>query len=241
MSSERTPRWLLALGGAGVGVVGAVGVVLALTGGDEERPPQPSPGSLVRDEARPVAVRAGDLDGDGFDEVVISSVSEVPNELGLSTPYLEVFDVRDGRWSRVFDATGTAPPGAGAPGEMLISEDEGFVSQSVQSLELVDFARDGRPEIVAGIANAGATAGPLELWILSMGDGGVLTTELYEATARGGEVEVVGDRLRFEFAVYRTRDPGCCPSRVATQTIGWEPETGEVEVLEQVRVPTGGE
>jgi len=111
----------------------------------------------------------------------------------------------------------------------------------VQSLELVDFAGDGRPEIVAGIANAGATAGPLELWILSMGDGGLLTTELYEATARGGEVEVVGDRLRFEFAVYRKGDPGCCPSLVATQTIGWEPETGGVEVLEQVRVPTGGE
>lgn len=239
VSSKRFPDWLRGLIGAGLVLAVAVGAVLSLADRGEEPPFQPTPGSLVREGAYPVAVHAGDLDGDGFGELVIASVSEAPNELGLPTPYLEVFDVNDGRWARAFDATGHAPPGADAPGEMLVSGDEGFVSQSVQSLELVDFAVDGRPEIVVGIANAGATAGPLELWILSMSGDGVLTTEFYVATARGGDVEIEGDRLRLEFAVYRKRDPGCCPSLTATQTIGWNPVTGRIEVLEQVRIPTG--
>jgi hypothetical protein len=82
-----------------------------------------------------------------------------------------------------------------------------------------------------GIANFGASAGPLELWVVSMADGGRLATELYRATARGGEIVVQGDRLRFEYGMYRRQDPGCCPSVRAVETIGRNPETGAIEVL----------
>ena len=215
-------------------VGGAVLAVLAASctgdGGRSGGPPAPSPDRLVRAGATPVDTLAADLDGDGSEEIVIASVSGEPGDLGIATPFLEVFDVREGRWTRVFDATGSAPPGAGAPPAML-SDDEGFVGQSVQALDAVDFAGDGRPELVAGIANFGASAGPFELWVVSMDDDGRLATSLYRATARGGEVGVEGDRLRFEFGVYRRRDPGCCPSRFAVEIIGWDPEEGRIEVL----------
>lgn len=215
-------------------VGGAVLAVLAAVctgdGGRPGAPPAPPPDRLVRPGATPVDTLAADLDGDGSDEIVISSISDEADDLGIATPFLEVFDVREGRWTRVFDATGSAPPGAGAPPAML-SDDEGFVGQSVQALDAVDFAGDGRPELVAGIANFGASAGPFELWVVSMDDDGRLATSLYRATDRGGEVGVEGDRLRFEFGVYRKRDPGCCPSRFAVEIIGWDPEEGRIEVL----------
>lgn len=207
----------------------------AEVGGPSLPPPAPPPERLVRPGATPVETVAGDLDGDGVEEVMISSASVAADDLGIATPYLEVFDVRDGRWGRVFDATGSAPPGGGAPPHMLAAAGAGFVGQSVQALEVVDFAGDGQPEMVVGIANFGATAGPLELWIVSMGDGGGLTTELYRATARGGEIRVEGDLLRFAYGVYRGRDPGCCPSRRAVETIGWDGE--EIAVIALRRSP----
>jgi hypothetical protein len=192
-------------------------------------PPAPPPERLLRPGAALVEAVTGDLDGDDVEEVAVSSVSTEVDDLGIATPYLEVFDVRAGRWMRVFDATASAPPGAGAPAHMLAPED-GFVGQSVQILEAVDFVADDSPELVVGIANFGASAGPVELWIVSMGDGG-LATELYRASARGGEVDVEGDRLRFEYGVYRRNDPGCCPSRLAVETIGWDPVDETIDVL----------
>ncbi|HEX5948589.1 MAG TPA: hypothetical protein VFZ45_03385, partial [Actinomycetota bacterium] len=177
---------------------------------------------------------AGDLDADGIEEMAISSVSGQPGDLGIAVPYLEVFDTRDAGWIRVFDATGAAPPGAGAPGEMLAGAD-GFAGQSVRTLEVVDFAGDGRPELVVGIASFGATAGPVELWIVSMTDAGDLVTELYRATERGGEIAIDEDRLRLEYGVYRKRDPGCCPSLRAVETIGWDKAKGSIEVLARRR------
>jgi hypothetical protein len=171
-----------------------------------------------------------DLDGDGSDEVVVSSVSVEADALGIATPYLEAFDVRDGRWTRVFDATGSAPPGPAVPAAMLSAE-EGFVGQSVQMLEPVDFAGDGRPELVVGIATFGASAGPFELWVVSMDVDAGLTTWLYRATARGGQVSIEGDRVRFEYGVYRRRDPGCCPSRFAVETIAWDHSEGHIDVV----------
>jgi hypothetical protein len=193
----------------------------------------------VREGAEPVTTRYSDLDGDGLEEVVISSVSKTPNEFGLPTPYLEVFAYRDDGWGRVFDATGHAPPGRGAPEHMLERvETDLAVAQSVQVLELVDFAGDGNPEIVVAIASAGATAGPLELWVVSMRSDGSLATEFYQSTARGGLLDVIGDTLRFEFRVYLRRDPGCCPSLIETQTIGFDPSTGRIEALERTRERT---
>jgi hypothetical protein len=194
---------------------------------------QPPVASLVRDGARPTIVRLGDLDGGGGPEVVVASIAEDVG--GLGTPYLEIFRGRGDAWPRVFDATGSAPPGPpGTPTEMLAAG-SGFVAQSVHVLELVDFRADGTPEVVAAIASAGATAGPVELWILSMDQAGGLRTEFYEGTERGGEVAVYGGRLTFRFPVYRAGDPGCCPSRIETQKIGHDPTTGEIVVLARER------
>ncbi|MGH2546921.1 MAG: hypothetical protein ACRDHJ_08610, partial [Actinomycetota bacterium] len=130
----------------------------------EDAPPPEPPASmerraasLVRLGTRPVWIRPGDLDGDGVEELVIFSVEQ---RRAGTVSYLEVFRLDEGRWHRVFDATGNAPPGAGAPEQMLIPPEEGFVSQSVRTLRLVDFAGDGRPEIVAGIQTFGAGEGP---------------------------------------------------------------------------------
>jgi hypothetical protein len=167
---------------------------------------------------------------------VVASVAESADGAeGLPTPYLEVFRRIDGGWRRVFDATGNTPPGPpGIPPEMLAGG-SGFVAQSVTDVELVDFRGDGSAEVVAAVASSGATAGPVELWILSMDRAGDLRTEFYEATERGGEVTVDGNRLTFRFPVYRSRDPGCCPSLIETQEIGHDRSLGRIAVLARER------
>jgi hypothetical protein len=201
--------------------------------GTAEPPPAEE---LVRDGARPTIVRRGDLDGDGTAELVIASASQTPSAFGLPTPYLEVFAAVDDDWRRVFDASGHAPPGEGAPGSMLAPQDEELaVGQTIEVLELTDLARDGAPEMVAAISNLGATAGPLELWIVSMGADGSLRTEYYMRTERSGKVAVTGDRVAIEFGVYRKKDPGCCPSSFEVRTIGHDPQTGAIGVLERER------
>lgn len=227
------------------------GSVLLLTAGiallpactEDAPPPEASPSleqtaaSLVRLGTRPIWVRPADLDGDGVEELVIASVEQ---RRAGTVPYLEVFSLGEGRWHRVFDATGNAPPGAGAPEQMLIPPEEGFVSQSVRTLKIVDLAGDERPEIVAGIQSFGAAEGPLEVWVISMGTDGSLTTEFYHSSSRGGDVvRVRGNRVRFEFHVFRKDDPGCCPTFTDTLIIGWNPATGRIEVLERTRRPSG--
>jgi hypothetical protein len=211
----------------------------------EDAPPSPrSPvslertaASLVRVGTEPAWIRSGDLDGDGVEELVVFSVEQ---RRAGTIPYLELFRLTEGRWHRVFDATGNAPPGAGAPEQMLIPPEEGFVSQSVRRLRLVDFAGDGRPEIVVGIQTFGATEGPLEVWVLSMVEDGALRTEFYRASSRGGDVvKVRGNRLRFEYHVYRKDDPGCCPTFTDTLIIGWNEASGRIEVFERTRRPSG--
>ena len=201
--------------------------------GSAEPPPA---ADLVRDGARPTIERRGDLDGDGGVELVVASASRDPGAFGLPTPYLEVFAAVDGDWRRVFDASGNAPPGAGAPGSMLAPQDQELaVGQAMEVLELADLARDGTPELVAAIANVGATSGPLELWILSMGPERALGTEYYMRTDRGGKVAVAGDRVLIEFGVYRKDDPGCCPSSFEVRTIGHDPEREAIRVLDRER------
>ena len=216
----------------------ALALLLAYScvGGGNDAPPPPPPDQLVRDGARPVTVRRGDLDGDDVGEVAVASVSAQTNTFGLPTPYLEVFAYRDGEWRRIFDASGHAPPGEGTPPAMLEEADAEFaVGQSVELLEIVDLAHDGAAEIVVAVSNVGATSGPLELWIVEMNASGGLETGFYERTERGGRVAVSGDRVVIEFGVYRMKDPGCCPSSVEVQTIGFDPATGTVGILERER------
>lgn len=195
----------------------------------------PNPETLVRPGARVVQTRMGDLDGDGSAEAVISSVSEAPNAFGFATPYLEVFAQGEDAWQRVFDATGHAPTGEETPDVMLQPADEGFASaQTVDVLELLDFAGDGSSEIVAAISNVGATSGPLELWIISMEDQEPLA-EYYTRTERGGNVGVGSSRVTLEFGVYRKKDAGCCPSILEVRTIGYDPASGRILTLDLER------
>jgi len=209
-------------------------LVTACVGGGRESVPPPSSESLVRTGAHPVEARTGDLDGDGLPEIVISSVSETTSQFGLPTPYLEVFAQRDGEWRRVFDASADSPAGEGAPEVMLQPATEGFANpQTVEVLELVDFAGDGSKEIVTAISNVGATAGPLELWVVSMRE--ELRTEYYLRTERGGNVSVQPDRVTIEFGVYRRKDPGCCPSILEMRMIGHDPASDGIVTLERER------
>jgi hypothetical protein len=117
---------------------------------------------------------------------------------------------------------------------MLEPATEGFASQqTVEVLELVDFAGDASVEIVAAVSNVGATAGPLEVWIISMD--GQPRTEYYLRTERGGRVGVQDDRVTLEFGVYRRKDPGCCPSIVETRTVGHDPASGAIVTLQRER------
>jgi hypothetical protein len=210
-----------------------------VTGNGAAEPP--SAQDLVRQGATPSVVRRGDLDGDGADEMVIGSVSETPSAFGVPTPYIEVFVQRGDDWPRVFDASGDAPPGQGAPSEMLAPADQDVaVGQAIELLELVDLARDGSSQLVAAISNLGATAGPLELWVVSMEPDGRFTTEYYMRTDRGGKVAIDGERVAIEFGVYRKRDPGCCPSSVEVRYIGHDPARGAIRVLERERTRLKG-
>ena len=201
-------------------------------GGDAAPPPAES---LVRPGSRPLETRTGDLDGDGVPEIVIASVSSSTNTFGLPTPYLEVFARREEQWRKVFDATETELDGEGMPAVMLQPATEGFASpQTVEVLELVDFQHDATEEIVVAISNVGATAGPLELWIISM-EGEEPLAEYYVRTKRGGSVGVGEGRVTLEFGVYRKKDPGCCPSILETRTIGFSPESGTITTLELER------
>jgi hypothetical protein len=200
--------------------------------------PPPPASDLIPAGATPRAVRAGDLDGDGVEEIVVASVTQAAGETAFSTPHLEVFDHREGEWRRVFDAAGPAPPGPPGTPPTMLEDGQGFVAQSIEVLELVDFAGNGTPEVVTAIASFGATTGPVGLWILSMAPDGDMGTEFFRGTERGGEVTIQGNRVVFRFPVYRPDDPGCCPSRIEEQVIGLDGSTERIGVLERRRMNT---
>jgi hypothetical protein len=216
-----------------VPVAGVVFLVASACAAEGPSVEAPHPSELVRAEAQVTAVRRVDLDGDGGREIAVASVT--PREDGLAAPHLEVFGAGDERWVRIFDAEATAPPGAENAPPTMIASGQGFMAQSVHVLEAADLDHDGASELVAAIASAGATSGPLDLWILTVGRSGRFRTAFYGGTARGGRVTVDGDVVRFEVPVYRKDDPGCCPSVLEHQTIGLDPQSGRIAILERTR------
>jgi hypothetical protein len=212
-------------------------VACGCVGGNGDAEPPPA-GSLVREGTKPAIVRTGDLDGDGAPELVASSVGEEAGPSGFGAPYLEVFAAEDDRWTRVFDGTTQAPPGPGTPDTMLQPQTGEFaVGQAVDVLELADLHGDGSLELVAAVATFGASAGPVELWIVEMTPAKDFRTAFYMSTERGGQVAVERDRVAIEFGVYRKNDPGCCPSSFEVRTIGYDPDQDAIVVLERERRP----
>ncbi len=188
----------------------------------------PAPASLVQPGTTPLVTRRADLDGDGQVEVAVSSVAHGQEGGVIPLHRLEVFDHRDGHWVLVLDASREAPPGAEAvPETILVPPGPGAPGQIVEVLEVVDFAGDDVPELVAGVLTVGATAGPLEVWVISMDDD-AFRTEFYEKTERGGRVIVDDRALVLEFGVYRPGDPGCCPSELARERIRWDEGAGRI-------------
>jgi hypothetical protein len=216
-----------------VRVAGVVFLVACACAAEDRSIEAPHPSELVRAGAQVTTVRRADLDGDGGREIAVASVT--PQEDGLAALHLEVFGAGHERWVRIFDAEAPAPPGAGGAPPTMIASAEGFVAQSVNVLEAADLDRERGAELVVGIASAGATAGPLELWILTVEGSGRFRTAFYGRTARGGRVTVDGDVVRFEVPVYRKEDPGCCPSVLEHQRIGLDPQSGRIAILERRR------
>lgn len=200
------------------------------------RPPQVR--SLLRQDTVATLSRTADLDGDGVPEVVLASRSTLFAQFQLPAQYLDVYAHREGSWQRILDGTAQAPPGSGAPDRMLDTPGPELVSRLVDSIQVVDLAKDGAPEVAVGILTAGAGEGPLELWILSMAQDG-LRTEYFVRTTRGGQVVPDGDRIILEFGVYRPQDAACCPSRMERQVIGYDEATGSIGLLERTRRKSG--
>jgi hypothetical protein len=211
----------------------AAGVAFFLFAREEPVVP-PAPERLVREGSRLTIGRTADLDGDGVAEVVVAARAIEADRFQHPAQYLDVYGYRDGDWVRLFSGTEEVPTGNGIPETMLDRPGDELVGRLADTVEVVDFAGDGAPELVVGILTVGAGPGPLELWIVSMADG-ELRTELYERTVRDGELQVRADRLLFEFGVYRPSDPGCCPSQVERQVIGYGTSQGEIVVLERTR------
>ena len=197
-------------------------------------PPVPDPrqvpvATLLREDAFPEAVLYGEMDGVAPEEIVVlSSVAQQDEQLP-PIPYLDAFawDPGGATWARVFDATTFH---AGNRGPVLAANDA--TGQTVPALQLIDFADDGTLELVVGAQTYGASAGPVELGVLSR-PSEAFEVEFYRATERGGEVSFTERTVTLETGVYRAGDPGCCPSAFETLVIGWDAATGRVVVLER--------
>jgi hypothetical protein len=219
------PRWV----GSLILVVAAGGVAAAflLLGGSDPPPPV---GTLLRPGTQATLILREDLNGDGVDEVALAARARDAPEFGFPDQFLDVYRVEDGSWQRVLDGTGEAPGGGGGPGRMLDPPRRDFNSRLVDGVEAVDFANDGSKELVVSVLTAGAGEGPLEVWVLSL-EGDTFRTQLYRRTTRGGELVAKDDRAILTFGVYRPSDPGCCPSTLVREVIGFDEEAERVKVL----------
>lgn len=185
----------------------------------------------TRQGTREVRRVGGDLNGDGTDEVVVQSESTTEDEFGRSQPYVDAYAREGEGWTRILDAQTYEIDG----GPILVEED--FISQGVSLLDFIDFARDDTPELVVAIANFGASAGPIDLTVLSW-DTGPMTTEFTFSTERGGEVSVrEGLQIVAESGIYDEDDAGCCPSKQGRWIIGYDEESKTIGIVEKTETP----
>src|SRR5262249_12842395 len=128
--------------------------------------------SLLRPGTKPVRVVYGDLDGDGVEDIAVSSAA-THGKTVIPQSYLDVFLFDgNGGWTRSWEATGPAPPGVvGSPATVLLPPGSSGTSQQVDALGLVDTAGDGSPELAVGGLNIGAGPGALDVWGVSVQPG----------------------------------------------------------------------
>lgn len=112
----------------------------------------------------------------------------------------------------------------------------GFEGQILETLQPLDFDRDGNDSLVLGVLSVGASTGPLDVSVLSF-RGPDIAVDLQVGTQSGGTLSVDGKVLVLETGSYAPGDPHCCPSGRLRQRIGWSQEHKKVEVLEQSVTP----
>jgi hypothetical protein len=144
-----------------------------------------------------------------------------------------------GAWPRAWEATGPAPPGdANAPPSVLQLAEGVPPAQQVDFAAIQDMEGDGSSDLAVGVLNIGAGPGPLDVWVIGFGQDGP-SNEFWEATQSGGVLVAAGDQLKLQTPNFRPGDPACCPSRIEHQTIGFDPGSGRVRVLERSFTPVG--
>ncbi|HEX2148973.1 MAG TPA: hypothetical protein VHI31_02190 [Actinomycetota bacterium] len=212
-------------------------------------PAAPSPGAppnarsvdvaqFLRPGTSRVAVVYGEMNGVAPEEIVVHSRSNQPGPGGVSPQeYVDAYSWNPGTaaWTKVFDAATYADmPNAGG---RVLEPGEGFSQAIVEPFTMVDFAADGTSELVLTVANSGASAGAVAVWVFSW-QSESFTTEFTEATERGGAVTLNPDRtLTLEAGEYAPNDPGCCPSGIRTVTIGYNRNTRRIGVLKTLLLP----
>jgi len=179
--------------------------------------PQPTttPTGTAKTAQVAVALRPGtkvvqtihaDMDGDGIDEIAVWSQAEVaPEGSPLRQSYVDVFSAQSGTTKKVLDAGGSA-----------LTVDPKVVGQQVQFFRFVTF--NGHPDLVLGVLNEGAGAGPLDLWVWSWGT--PLRQEFRYSTTVDGNLALRGNQVTLDTGSYKPSDPMCCPSGMSHIVIG---------------------
>jgi hypothetical protein len=201
------------------------------TGPNSPDPKAVSLSSLLRPGTVADRVLYSDLNGDGVKEIILSSHAKARTAIGGLQPFLDVWSFTGQQFQRVFDATIFTPGVKGAP-DALISSSQDVASQEVSWLDVVDFEDDGAPELVAGITGFGASVGPMDVWVLSMGGNG-FRAEFWEETTQDGTLTRSGRTEKLDTPFFGPNDPLCCPSKTEHQVIGFNNADGKIEVLEE--------
>lgn len=145
-----------------------------------------------------------DMNGDGTDEYAVwSQATSAPPGSVLRQSYVDVFDRAGTSWKTVFTATEALPV------------DPKEVDQMPQFFQFVPL--DGKPDLVLGVLNEGASAGPLDVWVFA---GVPPRTAFKYSTTVDGQLIATGNTLQLTTGSYKASDPMCCPSAMDHITIG---------------------
>ncbi len=154
-----------------------------------------------------------DMNGDGSDEIAVwSQATSAPRGSVLNQSYVDLFTDESGSWHKIFTASGA------------LTVDAKYVSQQLQFFQFVKF--QSKPDLVLGVLNEGASAGPLDVWVF---DGLPPATAFRYSTTVDGQLAVDGNRLELDTGSYKPSDPMCCPSGMDHIAIG--SQNGKIAIV----------